>query len=71
MPDRLKPGQPPLRPNELAKLAGTSYEYIRKLMCAGVLQHVVLPARPGRKMKPERRITVEAAAALLRDLRIF
>lgn len=39
---RLKPGQPPLRPGELAILTGWSYPSIRKLIEAGAIKSVRL-----------------------------
>ena len=39
---RLKPGQPPLRPGEFANLTGWSDESIRKLLNAGAIPSVRL-----------------------------
>ena len=65
MPDRLKPGQPPLRVSELARLSGYSVWFIRKLFISGSLAYV---SWAGTK---ERRIPVDAAAGLLKDLHVI
>lgn len=72
--DRLQPGQPPLRLGDLARLSGYSTVTIAKYLDTGALAYVTLPppVKLGRRpRRGERRIPVEAAAALLRSLQII
>lgn len=68
LPDRLQPGKPPLRISELANLCGTSREYIRKLLKAGVLASTMLPRTSTKSGHREHRIPVGAAARFWADL---
>lgn len=61
--ERLADGQPPLRLGELAGLTGYSRRYLQKLMDAGLIDHVGLGE--------ERRIPVQEALRMARDLRIL
>lgn len=64
-PERLKPGQPPLRPGEFALLTGWSYDAIRKQMNAGVI--------PGRSLVEggEKRIPADYARARAIELGVI
>ena len=64
-PERLKPGQPPLRPGEFALLTGWSYDSIRKQMNAGAI--------PGKALVEggEKRIPVDFARQTALDLGIL
>jgi excisionase family DNA binding protein len=61
--ERLREGEPPLRVGELARLIGFSGEYVRKLIRSGNLPAIL--------MGHERRIRVQEAQKLARDLRLL
>ena len=65
MPERLRPGKPPLRVKEFAVLCGVTSKTVRKWWDAGELAYVTLP------VSGEKRIPVDAAAAMLKLLRVF
>jgi hypothetical protein len=65
MPDRLKPGQPPLRVKEFAVLCGVDPKTVKKWMAANELGYVSLP------VSHEKRVPVDSAVALLRSLRVL
>jgi hypothetical protein len=69
--ERLSEGSPPLRVSEFARMIGYSPTYVRKLLNAGVLACVSLPAGLGRVEEPERRIPVTEAAKFARELRLL
>lgn len=65
MPDRLRPGQPPLRVSEFAVLCGVDSSTVQKWFAAGAVDFVTLPA------SKERRVPVDEAATVLRHLRVI
>ena len=63
--ERLKPGQPPLRPGEVAMLTGWSYSTIRKLIDAGAIKAVPMVSGG------ERRVPVPIAREIALRLEII
>jgi excisionase family DNA binding protein len=63
--ERLAVGRPPLRVSELARALGVSEPFVRKQIDCEVIRAVTLPG------SRERRIPVQEAERLARDLRML